>query len=122
MCAHIQQFFCGLPNHARNHLQEKANSPQPANDAGKPGYWMAFAVCLIAGLLPSVQAQEKRPAPQPAAAVAEIGGPDAQGPSAYKKLSLQELMDIEVTSVSKRAEKLSETASAIQVITQEDIR
>jgi len=31
-------------------------------------------------------------------------------------------MDIEVTSVSKRPEKLSETASAIQVITQEDIR
>src|SRR5439155_25198048 len=32
------------------------------------------------------------------------------------------LMDIEVTSVSKRPEKLSETASAIQVITEEDIR
>src|SRR5690349_15692801 len=31
-------------------------------------------------------------------------------------------MDIEVTSVSKRAEKLLETASAIQVITGEDIR
>ena len=43
-------------------------------------------------------------------------------PIALKKLSLTELMDIEVTSVSKRPEKLSETASAIQVITQEDIR
>src|SRR5882762_9467776 len=42
--------------------------------------------------------------------------------SALKKLSVEELMDIEVTSVSKRPEKLSETASAIQVITQEDIR
>ena len=31
-------------------------------------------------------------------------------------------MNIEVTSVSKRPEKLSEVASAIQVITQEDIR
>jgi len=31
-------------------------------------------------------------------------------------------MDIEVTSVSRRPEKLSETASAIQVITQEEIR
>jgi iron complex outermembrane receptor protein len=31
-------------------------------------------------------------------------------------------MNIEVTSVSKRPEKLSETASAIQVITQEDMR
>src|SRR6266478_2995059 len=43
-------------------------------------------------------------------------------PSALKKLSLEELMDVEVTSVSKRPEKLSETASAIQVITGEDIR
>jgi iron complex outermembrane receptor protein len=43
-------------------------------------------------------------------------------PSALKKLSVEELMDIEVTSVSKRPEKLSETASAIQVITREDLR
>ncbi|MFC0772993.1 TonB-dependent receptor plug domain-containing protein [Terrimonas alba] len=39
-----------------------------------------------------------------------------------KKLSLEELMDIEVMSVSKRPEKLTEVASAIQVITQKDIR
>ena len=39
-----------------------------------------------------------------------------------KSLSLEELMDIEVTSVSKRPEKLAEVASAIQVITSEDIR
>lgn len=42
--------------------------------------------------------------------------------SALKKLSIEELLDIEVTSVSRRPEKLTETASAIQVITQEDIR
>lgn len=42
-------------------------------------------------------------------------------PSALKKLSVEQLMDIEVTSVSKRPEKLSGTASAIQVITQDDI-
>src|SRR5437867_4889735 len=42
-------------------------------------------------------------------------------PSQLKKLSLEELLNIEVTSVSRRPEKLSETASAIQVITQEDI-
>ncbi len=39
-----------------------------------------------------------------------------------KKMSIEELMNIEVTSVSKRPEKLREAASAIQVITQEDIR
>ena len=39
-----------------------------------------------------------------------------------KKLSVDQLMDIQVTSVSKHPEKLSEAASAIQVITAEDVR
>src|SRR5690349_17887695 len=39
-----------------------------------------------------------------------------------KTLSLEELMDIQVTSVSKRVENLEDVASAIQVITQDDIR
>lgn len=39
-----------------------------------------------------------------------------------KKLSVEELMDLEVTSVSRRPEKLTEVPSAIQVITQDDIR
>lgn len=43
-------------------------------------------------------------------------------PDALKKLSLQELLDVEVISVSKHPEKLTEVASAIQVITQQDIR
>lgn len=38
-----------------------------------------------------------------------------------KRLSMEELMNLEVTSVSRRAEKLTEAASAIQVITREDI-
>jgi len=48
----------------------------------------------------------------------------ASSPRTLKKLSLEELMALEVTvtSVSRRPEKLSETASAIQVITQDDIR
>src|SRR6185503_2537412 len=55
------------------------------------------------------------------------GGALAQGsaaatPGELKKLSLEQLLNIEVTSVSRRPEKLLETASAIQVITQEDIR
>src|SRR5882724_9595799 len=40
----------------------------------------------------------------------------------YKKMSLEQLMDLDVTSVSKHTEKLSETASAIQVVTGEQIR
>ena len=42
-------------------------------------------------------------------------------PSELKKLSIEELMSIEVTSVSRYPEKLSETASAIQIITQAEI-
>lgn len=37
-------------------------------------------------------------------------------------LSIEELMQVEVTSVSRRAQKLSQTPSAIFVITQDDIR
>lgn len=39
-----------------------------------------------------------------------------------KRLSIEELMNIEVISVSKRPEKLHEAASAIQVITYDDIK
>ena len=39
-----------------------------------------------------------------------------------KSLSLDQLMNVEVTSVSRHPEKLLQTASAIQVITREDIR
>lgn len=42
--------------------------------------------------------------------------------SDLKELTVEELMDIEVTSVSRQPEKLSETASSIQVVTGEDIR
>ena len=37
-------------------------------------------------------------------------------------LSLEELMDVEVTSVSRRSQKVSEVAAAVFVITQDDIR
>ncbi len=39
-----------------------------------------------------------------------------------KTLSIEELMNLEVTSVSKKEEKFSETAAALYVITQEDLR
>ncbi len=43
-------------------------------------------------------------------------------PSSLSNLTLEELMNIEITSVSKRPEKLSQAAAAVYVITQEDIR
>ncbi len=43
-------------------------------------------------------------------------------PQALGEMSIEELMQIEVTSVSKKSEKLSGAAAAIYVITDEDIR
>lgn len=43
-------------------------------------------------------------------------------PEDLTKLTLEQLMDIEVTSVSKKPEKATEAAAAVFVITQEDIR
>lgn len=45
-----------------------------------------------------------------------------KGNSREKKLSLGELLNMEITSVSKKAERLQDVASSIYVITEEDIR
>ena len=45
-----------------------------------------------------------------------------QKPGDLTNQSLEDLMNVEVTSVSKKEQKLSRTASAVFVITQEDIR
>ena len=86
----------------RNRWDSQCNWPY-RNWSSVLGF-MAFALGIFTGHA-FAQAQETLPAP-----------------GALKKLSVEQLMNIEVTSVSKRPEKLSETASAIQVITQEDIR
>jgi len=46
----------------------------------------------------------------------------AEAASELKKLGLEELMNMEVTTASKRAEKLAEVPAVIQVITGDDIR
>jgi iron complex outermembrane receptor protein len=56
-----------------------------------------------------------------------VAGPGlAQQPDsaaqALKALTIEQLMNLEVTSVSRRPERLAQTASAIQVISREDIR
>lgn len=51
-----------------------------------------------------------------------VGQSHAQSIDALKKLSLEQLLDIEVTSVSKRSEPLSDAPASIVVITAEEIR
>ena len=56
------------------------------------------------------------------AAEAEAQGrEDDDSASSLKKLSIAELLNIEVTSVSKTAESLSDAAAAVYVITRDDI-
>ena len=47
---------------------------------------------------------------------------DEVSTSSLKALSVEDLMNVEVTSVTRHAQRLLDSASAIQVITQEDIR
>lgn len=69
--------------------------------------WRGVLICGLLGTSLALQGQTREPE-------TDVG--------VLKKLSLEELMDLQVTSVSKRPEKLSETASAIQVVTNADIR
>jgi iron complex outermembrane receptor protein len=81
------------------------------------GFWTLCA--LLPGLVPLNCRAQQTEVPPPTVATRDQ---DQSEVAELKRKSVEELMDIEVTSVSKRPEKLSETASAIQVITAEDIR
>lgn len=69
------------------------------------------AIALLISLSPLAQAD----APQ-------AGVPDQGGPAALKKLSLEELSQLEVTSPSKEPTPALRSPVAIAVITGEDIR
>jgi iron complex outermembrane receptor protein len=71
-------------------------------------YRFAWLLCVLAPLALS-----------PSRAYAESDGGTIGD---LKGLSVEQLMDIPVTSVARHPEKLLEAASAVQVITQEDIR
>ncbi|PYV36672.1 MAG: hypothetical protein DMG06_30225, partial [Acidobacteria bacterium] len=89
------------------HFTAKRNRPDSRHDGPSRNWALAFITFALVVFASDALAQTQEPLPPP---------------SRLKRLSVEELMDIEVTSVSKRPEKLSETASAIQVITEEDIR
>ncbi|SHF19342.1 iron complex outermembrane recepter protein [Desulfacinum infernum DSM 9756] len=59
-------------------------------------------------------------------AVATLGGSVWAADSIFSdkllEMSLEELMDVEITSVARKVQSLSETAAAVYVITSEDIR
>jgi iron complex outermembrane receptor protein len=55
-------------------------------------------------------------------APAEGSSPPVRKVARLKKLTLEQLFDLEVTSVSQKPEALSRTAAAIHVVTQSDLR
>jgi iron complex outermembrane receptor protein len=67
-------------------------------------FWAGFYVLVLIALAAASWAAEIHPT---AATILEL-----------KQLSLEELLDVEVTSVSRKEEKLFEAAAAVYVITQ----
>src|SRR5258708_40028875 len=53
---------------------------------------------------------------------AGVGAQTPQKPKDLTDMSLEDLLNVQVTSVSKKEQKLSRVAAAVFVITQEDIR
>jgi iron complex outermembrane recepter protein len=81
------------------------------------------SLLFVAGLSARAQTQDAAgsSSAQAGAATAQTAaGPSAQGD--LTQLSIENLMDVQVTSASKTEQKLSRVAAAIFVITQEDIR
>lgn len=58
----------------------------------------------------------------PAGGLAAAADTGKDEPRSYAELSLEQLMNVEVTSAAKKPQKLEDAAAAITVITQEDIR
>jgi len=87
------------------------------SEAVKPLVLVIITFAFVAGNALGQDAYQSPSTPQPAAEAS----PDTDAVSALKKIPLEELVDIEVTSPSRRPEKLSETSSAVDVITGEDI-
>jgi iron complex outermembrane receptor protein len=81
-----------------------------------------FLACLFLGLSETgaqVAFRVPAPAPEPAASPSP---PGYRSPTELKKLPLEQLVDVEITSAARRPEPLSRAASAVDVITDEDIR
>ncbi len=73
---------------------------------------LGFAIAIV----PKTSADELTPPP------AGTGKTNSEVLATFKKMSLEELMDQEVTSVAKQPEPLGQAPAAIQVVTGEDIR
>lgn len=83
--------------------------PLPRRGSGSRAFSSTLAALALAGTLfsPALRAQTAQEVPNAAS---------------LRKLTLEQLMEIEVTSVSRRSEKLSEAPAALRILTDEEIR
>jgi len=83
----------------------------------------ALFLAFLIGFASEIPAQDAYHSPDNGAPEPPAEEPSSYGtsPAELKKLPLEQLVDVEITSASRRPEKLSETASAVDVITGEDI-
>ena len=85
-------------------------APQRAGSSNSARDWRGFAIPLLCYLL----------AAQPRESAAQSAAVESTGD--LKQLSVDELMNLEVTSVARAPQRLLQAPAAIQVITAEDIR
>ena len=88
--------------------------------------WLAgLTVWMLVATPPGLKAQDNPPA-SATNSVETVGTnavpPSVESPAAYKKMSLEELMDQDVTSVSRQPEPYGQAPAAIVVVTQDQIR
>lgn len=104
--------------HNYRHVSRKNAAARTLNDGQCVLNTVHEAKCPIVSLILMTACLS---APLPAAHAAAAESRDLSV-NALKKMSLEELMNIQVVSVSRSPEKLSDATSSVQVITREDIR
>ena len=82
---------------------------------------VGLGLLLLATATPGLQAEEISSAPAATQIADQTNTAFVGGQTAYKKMSLEELMNLDVTSVSKQSEPYGQAPAAIQVITQDEI-
>jgi iron complex outermembrane receptor protein len=102
-------------------LYRKRAFADPLKQARPPMRRLFAVISLFALNQAAAQVALRLPAPSPQPS-ATPGLAGYRSPSELKKLPLEQLVDVEITSAARRPEPLSRAASAVDVITDEDIR
>jgi iron complex outermembrane receptor protein len=108
MRRHLRDFLSRLAARGRSH---SAHDPAPARPRQVPHVQRQAWALLTWGVVISLPAHAAHTAATPESASLEVS-----------QLSLEELLNIEVTTVSRKSQRLSDTAAAAFVLTADDIQ